>query len=44
LFAMPRIAIEIDWAPAAECLYDNAAATPSYTVSNLYYVADCLNI
>lgn len=41
LYAMPRIAIEIDWAPAAECLYDNAGATPSYTISNLYYVADC---
>ena len=41
LFAMPRIAIEIDWTPAAECLYDNAGATPSYTINNLYYVADC---
>lgn len=40
LFAMPRIAIEIDWAPATECLYDNAGATPSYTISNLYYVGD----
>ena len=40
LWAMPRIAIEIDWSPAAECLYDNAGATPSYTISNLYYVAD----
>ena len=40
LWAMPRIAIELDWAPATECLYDNAGATPSYTISNLYYVAD----
>jgi hypothetical protein len=40
LWAMPRIAIEIDWTPANECLYDNAGATPSYTISNLYYVAD----
>lgn len=40
LFAMPRVAIELDWTPATECLYDNAGATPSYTISNLYYVAD----
>lgn len=41
LWAMPRIAIEIDWTPANECLYSNAIAdTPSYTISNLYYVAD----
>jgi len=40
LWAMPRIAIEIDWSPASECLYDNAGATPSYSISNLYYVAD----
>lgn len=40
LWAMPRIAIEIDWTPANECLVDNAGATPSYTISNLYYVAD----
>lgn len=40
LWAIPRIAIEIDWTPANECLYDNAGATPSYTISNLYYVAD----
>lgn len=41
LFAMPKIAIEIDWNPAAECLIDTSGATPSYTISNLYYVADC---
>lgn len=41
LFAMPRIAIEIDWENAAACLYDNSGATPSYTISNLYYMADC---
>jgi hypothetical protein len=40
LWAMPRIAIEIDWTPANECLYDNAGATPSYTISNLYFCAD----
>jgi hypothetical protein len=41
LFAMPKVSIEIDWAPAAECLYDNGNTAPSYTISNLYYVADC---
>lgn len=40
LWAMPQIAIEIDWNDATRCLYDNAAATPSYTISNIYYVAD----
>ena len=40
LWAMPQISIEIDWNDATRCLYDNAGATPSYTISNMYYVAD----
>lgn len=44
LWAMPRVSIEIDWENAAACLYDNAAATPSYTISNLYYMADMFQL
>lgn len=38
-YIMDKIKIEIDWAPASVAMYDNAGATPSYTISNLRYKA-----